>query len=78
MPCFSRIISEALPEIYITEACDFLKSIIHSQIIKFSVKSCYEKPALRCMNTAHGLAHVFKEVNFMRLVNSFLWQRMVS
>ena len=37
MPCSSRIISEMLPEIHIVEKCDFLKPIIHSQIIYFSV-----------------------------------------
>ena len=31
MPCFSRIISEMLPEIHTTEMCYFLKSIIHFQ-----------------------------------------------
>ena len=33
MPCSSQIISEMLPEIYPAEKFDFLKSIIHSQII---------------------------------------------
>ena len=37
MACSSLIISEMLPEIHIMEKCDFLKSIIHSQIIYFSV-----------------------------------------
>ena len=35
MPCSSLIISEMLPEIYTMDECDFLKSIIHSQIIYF-------------------------------------------
>ena len=39
MPCSSRIISEMLPEIHTMEKCDFLKSITHSFIIKFSVLS---------------------------------------
>ena len=33
MPCSSQIISEMLPEIHTMETFDFLKSIIHSQII---------------------------------------------
>ena len=37
--CSSRIIhvSVMLPEIYTMEKCDFLKSMIHSQIIEFPV-----------------------------------------
>ena len=30
--------SEMLPEIHTMEKCDYLKSIIHSQILKFSVR----------------------------------------
>ena len=37
MPCYSQIISEMLPEIHTMEKCDFLKPVIHSQIISFSV-----------------------------------------
>ena len=37
MPCSSRNISEMLSEIQTMEKFDFLKSIIHSQIIQFSV-----------------------------------------
>ena len=33
MPYSSRIISELLPEIHTMEKCDFLKSVIHSEII---------------------------------------------
>ena len=36
MPCFSRIISEMLPEIHTVKQCDFLESINQSQIIQFS------------------------------------------
>ena len=39
MPCSSRIISEMLPEMHITEKCDFPKPIVHSPIIYFSVTS---------------------------------------
>ena len=35
MPCSSRIRSEMLPEIHTVEKCDFLRSLIHSQIISF-------------------------------------------
>ena len=35
MACFSRIISEMLPEIHIIEKGEFLTSIIYSQIIQF-------------------------------------------
>ena len=37
MSCSSRIISEMQPEIHTIEKFDFLKSIIHSQMIQFSV-----------------------------------------
>ena len=37
MPCSSWITSEMLPEIHTMEKCYFLKPIIHSQIILFSV-----------------------------------------
>ena len=37
MPCSSQIISEMLPEIHTMEKFDFVKYIIHSQIIQFSV-----------------------------------------
>ena len=37
MPCFSRIISEMLPEIHTVAKVDLLESIIHSQVIIFSV-----------------------------------------
>ena len=37
MPCSFRIISEMLPKIHTMEKCDFLKPIIHSQIIQSSV-----------------------------------------
>ena len=37
IPCSFRIISEMLPEIHTLEKCDFLISIIHCQIILFSV-----------------------------------------
>ena len=37
MPCSSEVISEMLPQIHTTEQCYFLKSIINSQIIQFSV-----------------------------------------
>ena len=42
MPCSSRITSEMLPEIHTMEKFDFHKSVIHSQVIKFSVlnQSC--------------------------------------
>ena len=33
MPCSSRIITKMLPEILTIEKCDFLKPIVHSQII---------------------------------------------
>ena len=33
MPCSSQMISEMLPEIHTVEKCDFLKPIIHFQII---------------------------------------------
>ena len=39
MLCSSRIVSGMLPEIHPTEKFDSLKSIIHSQIISFSVIS---------------------------------------
>ena len=39
VPCFSGIICEMLSEIHTMEKCDFLRSLIHSQIIKFSVES---------------------------------------
>ena len=37
MPYFSRIISEMLPETHTMEKYDFLRSISHSEIIKFSI-----------------------------------------
>ena len=37
MPCSSQIISEMLPEIHTMQKFDFLKPILHSQIIYFSV-----------------------------------------
>ena len=37
MPCSTRIISEMQPEVYEMERYDFLKPIIHSQILKYSV-----------------------------------------
>ena len=37
MPSSTQVISEMLPEIHTMEKCDFLKSIIHSKIIYFSV-----------------------------------------
>ena len=37
MPCFSKIISEMLPEIQTIEKFDFLKSMILSQMLLFSV-----------------------------------------
>ena len=37
MPCSSRIISEMLSEIYTVEKCDFINSIIHSQMISLLV-----------------------------------------
>ena len=37
MPCSSRVISEVLPEFLTLEKRDFLKPIIHSQVIQFSV-----------------------------------------
>ena len=33
MPCFSKIISEMLLDIHTMEKCDFLKPIVHSQMI---------------------------------------------
>ena len=33
MPCSSQIINEMLPEIHTVEKFDFLKAMIHSQII---------------------------------------------
>ena len=33
MPCSSQIISEMLPELHTIENCDFLKSMIQSEII---------------------------------------------
>ena len=39
MPCSSQIISEVLSEFHTMEKCDFLKLIIHSQIIQFTVIS---------------------------------------
>ena len=37
MPCLSQLISKMLPEIHTLEKCDFLKLIVHSQIIYLSV-----------------------------------------
>ena len=37
MLCSSPIMNEMLPEIHTMEKCDFLKPIIHSQIIQLSV-----------------------------------------
>ena len=61
MPCSSQIISEMLPEIHTTKKCYFLKPIIHSQMIYFSVGS--------------GMAHCnskFLTVNGYALQFSFL------
>ena len=41
--CSSRIINEMLPEIRIMEQCDFLQSIIHSQIPSFLQRKNYDK-----------------------------------
>ena len=39
MPCSCRIISETLSEIHTLQKFDFLKLIIYSQIVSFSVYS---------------------------------------
>ena len=41
MTCSSRTISEQLLESHTMEQVDFLKPIIHSQVIVFSVKFIY-------------------------------------
>ena len=41
MPCSSRIISERLPEILKEKRCSFLKPLLYSQTILFSVVKVY-------------------------------------
>ena len=53
MPCSSQTISEILPEIHTIEKFDFLKSIVRSQVIKFSVErdyiiDMYYSPSNKC------------------------------
>ena len=45
MPCSPQIISEMQSEIHSMEKFDFLKPIIHSQTIQFSVRSLLEESA---------------------------------
>ena len=66
MPCSSEVISEMLPEIHTTEQCYFLKSIINSQIIQFSV--VYVSKYFEYVNVSMVISSDFEYWNFGNLL----------
>ena len=54
MPRSSRILSQKLPEIHTMEKSDFLKLIIHSQIIKLTVFTVLLKNILKSNKSKPG------------------------
>ena len=72
MPFSTKIISEMLPEIHTTEKCDFLKSIICSQIISVLLKKkssvCLCKNLLPILKSPLCIFHNF--INFHRYLET--------